>query len=351
MDRFVEKTGVRSYAAATMQPARTQPETPVLPNSAPDDPGMEVNVPTAPPSSLHSPLSLHPASPSPYQGDNDTDRIAQAVAALLSPMITASVEKAVDAGMRQVKAQLGEHSTRLHEVEHRLSSLEEEVYQAQATEQAQEKTNQYILQKLDDLENRSRRSNLRFVGVPESLQSSAIAEFCARRVPEALGLPGPFTVERAHRMGTFAPDRKSPRPIIAKYLNYNDKTVILQKFRQNRSLEVDGIKILIFADYSMEVSKKRKAFQHICTELHQRQMKFTLAFPATLRIKAPNGDQLSFQNTSEAEAFLRSLRSESHSDSPLRASPNNRPLDQRSPRKDSPKRFKSSGPTHRNTPR
>lgn len=62
--------------------------------------------------------------------------------------------------MKLLKKQIGERSTRLNGVENRLSSMEEEVYHAQATEQAQDKTNQYILHKLDDLENRSRSSNL-----------------------------------------------------------------------------------------------------------------------------------------------------------------------------------------------
>lgn len=103
-------------------------------------------------------------------------------------------------------------------------------------------------------------SNLRFIGIMESLQSSAPTDLCARRIPEALGLPGPCTVERAHHMGLFNSDRKSPQPIIAKYLNYTDKAFILQKFRQSRSLQIDGMKILVLADYSIEVSKKERLF-------------------------------------------------------------------------------------------
>lgn len=61
-------------------------------------------------------------------------------------------------------------------------------------------------------------------------------------------------------MGAFNIDRKSPRPIIAKYLNYSDKTFILQKFRQSRSLQIDGMRVFIFADYFIEVSKKKEGF-------------------------------------------------------------------------------------------
>lgn len=63
------------------------------------------------------------------------------------------MEKAVSAGMQQLKAQIGEHATRLNEAEHRISNIEEELYQAQSLEQAQDRTNNFILDKLDDLEN------------------------------------------------------------------------------------------------------------------------------------------------------------------------------------------------------
>lgn len=119
---------------------------------------------------------------------------------------------------------------------------------------------QYVIQKLNDLENRLRQSNLCFVAIPEYLHVSALTELCAQHILEALGLPAPCTMEHAHLMGAFATDRKSPRPIIAKYLNYSDKAVILQKYRQSRSLQIDGVKVLIFTDYSIEVSKKEKPF-------------------------------------------------------------------------------------------
>lgn len=64
-------------------------------------------------------------------------------------MIAASVEKAVSAGMHQLKDQIEEHATRLNEPEHRNFNIEEELYQAQTLEQAQDKTNKFILGKLD----------------------------------------------------------------------------------------------------------------------------------------------------------------------------------------------------------
>lgn len=48
------------------------------------------------------------ASPSSHQGDSNSEHIAQAVEALLTPTIAVSVEKAANAGMRQINKKLGE---------------------------------------------------------------------------------------------------------------------------------------------------------------------------------------------------------------------------------------------------
>lgn len=108
--------------------------------SASDAPGIEV--------------SGGPCPPSQQQKADDIEHIAQAVAAILAPTIAA-----VNAGMLQIKKGLGEHASHLNEGEN-IASMEEELYQAQAIEQAQDKTNQYVIQKLEDSENRSRHSNL-----------------------------------------------------------------------------------------------------------------------------------------------------------------------------------------------
>lgn len=58
--------------------------------------------------------------------------------------------------MAQIKKDLDDHVARPTETDLRLSNIEDDLYQAQATEQQRDKTNQFILQKLKDLENRSR---------------------------------------------------------------------------------------------------------------------------------------------------------------------------------------------------
>lgn len=78
-------------------------------------------------------------------------------------------------------------------------------------------------------------------------------EFCASKIPEALGLNFNQIVDRSHRLGLHSADRQTFRLIIAKYLNYADKLAILQKYCQPRSL-----KILIFVDYQFDWKYPKK---------------------------------------------------------------------------------------------
>ncbi|KAH7986649.1 hypothetical protein HPB49_025872 [Dermacentor silvarum] len=87
-------------------------------------------------------------------------------------------------------------------------------------------------EKIDDLENRSRRSNVLFYGISDSNKSEAwdvykrlAREFC----PNKLGI-SVSTIARAHRIGRFSPVK--PRPIIAKLFNEKEvETVMANGFK------------------------------------------------------------------------------------------------------------------------
>lgn len=73
--------------------------------------------------------------------------------------------------------------------------------------------------KLDDLENRSRRNNIRIVGLPEQYKATDLKDICKQTIPKTLGIKTICTVERAHRLGQLNPDMKTLRQVIVRYLN------------------------------------------------------------------------------------------------------------------------------------
>lgn len=99
-----------------------------------------------------------------------------------------------------------------------------------------------------------------------------------------------------------------------RYLNYNDKSTLLQRFCTKQELPLQGTNPLLFTDYLIELLKKRKSFRKICTILHQKQIRFMLAYLATLLITLTNGEQSTFLNPQEAELFMEG--NEEHDEQP-----------------------------------
>lgn len=155
-----------------------------------------------------------------------------------------------------------------------------------------------------------RRNNLRIIGIPETYNTADVMRICTKGIPEALGIKDRVWVERAHLIGPYLQERKTPRATIAAYLNYVDKSLILQRFRNKRPLVVEDNPLLIFADYSAEVSKRRKAFNKLCADLMQKQIKFLLLYPAKLMFMAPGGRQMTFIDHEEAETYLQQMEAE-----------------------------------------
>lgn len=217
------------------------------------------------------------------------------------------IEQAVAGGLQLVQQDVLAHAARITETKTRISLLEEEHVQAAINMTKNDKLTQALLDRVEDLENRSRRSNLRFVGIPESYPNAGLINLCEKLIPKALGLRYSCSVERAHRLGPPGEDRTAPRAAIPKYLNYADKAAILQAYRRSEALIIDNLKILIFADYSPEVSKKRRAFSQCCTALYRKHIRFTFAYPATLTVHLPSGKSNVYKDPKEAEAYIQEI--------------------------------------------
>lgn len=109
-----------------------------------------------------------------------------------------------------------------------------------------------LSRKIDDLENRSRRCNLIFYGVPdsESRELPAVSEKKVQEIVSRLGLT-PVQIERAHRLGRSQANK--PRPLIAMFSMFKDKQAILANARK-----LKGSNISISEDFSEAVRRKRK---------------------------------------------------------------------------------------------
>ncbi|CAK6974024.1 LINE-1 type transposase domain-containing 1 [Scomber scombrus] len=163
-----------------------------------------------------------------------------------------------------------------------------------------EKDNAYLLDKVDDLENLSRHSNLRFVGVQENAEGSDMIGFMSRLIPQLLGqdaFPTPVIIERAHRSPTARQgDQSSLRSILITLLNFQDKVKILRLARVKKILEFNGKRISIYSDFSPDLSRRRRSFDPVKRKLCELNMKYFLRYPAMLCVVV-DGKQQRFLET------------------------------------------------------
>uniref|UniRef100_A0A3P8TPZ5 Integrase catalytic domain-containing protein n=1 Tax=Amphiprion percula TaxID=161767 RepID=A0A3P8TPZ5_AMPPE len=165
--------------------------------------------------------------------------------------------------------------------------------------------------KVEDLENRSRRNNLRFVGIPEFAESTDMVGFMTQLIYKVLGqenFPSPLKIERAHRTPTTLPKRLDPggkpRSILIKLLDFQDKKTILRIAREKGQLIFHGSAISIYPDFSAEVMNKRRLFDPVKRNLRGR-MKYFMKFPATLCVIV-DGKLQQFTCHKRAEAIFMS---------------------------------------------
>ncbi len=206
-------------------------------------------------------------------------------------------------------------TTRVTETEDRVGTEEDNVSELQ-TQNAKLKTAiESLSLKIDDLENRSRRSNLRLVGLPEKIEGKDMVAFLEKLLPEILGpenFPGPLVIERAHRIGRFSEDRPDspPRAVIMKFLNYADKVRTLKAARAKAIVMLDKRKLMFFPDVSAELHKKRKRFDTVKKDLRDLnilELRYGILHPATLCVTY-KGKRHLFDNPPDAQRFLQDLK-------------------------------------------
>lgn len=130
-----------------------------------------------------------------------------------------------------------------------------------------------LQKRIDDLENRSRRSNLIVYGLAE--QEGETSESLEQAVNEGIIKEKlelePVAIERIHRLGNAQPNKV--RPVIFKLLDSRQKNGIL---KNGYKLKNSGLSI--GEDFSRKIREVRKRLWESAKENRQKHEKVSLAF-------------------------------------------------------------------------
>jgi hypothetical protein len=133
----------------------------------------------------------------------------------------------------EVKSSVQRHEQAIDEV----SDKQDRLYETVANLEAE----------VDRLEGFSRRNNIKFFGIPEA--NSGEEDDCAQAVLNVLStyIPqekwGAETIERAHRLGHFIPNKPNPRPVIVKFQSWRDAIRVMKDRSARDDMEHDGLRV------------------------------------------------------------------------------------------------------------
>lgn len=196
---------------------------------------------------------------------------------------------------------------RVTEAEARISSVEDILHPLQHTMEDMQRQIQQLHSHQDDLENRSRRCNLRFIGLPERIEGKDPAEYLENLLITTYGREAfsvMFAVERAHRIPAKPPPTGAPpRTLIAKFLNLKDRDKIMRLTREKGNMRLENGHVAVYLDFSSEVQRKRSQFQDAKRRLRVLHLKYAMLFPARLRVEEDDRVQF-FETRTTAMAWL-----------------------------------------------
>uniref|UniRef100_A0AAZ1XGH6 L1 transposable element RRM domain-containing protein n=1 Tax=Oreochromis aureus TaxID=47969 RepID=A0AAZ1XGH6_OREAU len=192
------------------------------------------------------------------------------------------------------------------EMEQSLSTCTDDIVHLQAKVDAMSKELAKLENKCEDLESRSRRNNIRIVGVPEENVLSATD--VSVLLMEAFQLGKEPLVDRGHR--TLAPKPiigERPRAMVVKLHYYADCARILQKARELQRVQINNMTISVFPDHTAKTARARAAFNEVRRQLRGIQgVRFGILYPARLRITY-QGMQRDFVSPEEAKEYIKTL--------------------------------------------
>lgn len=214
----------------------------------------------------------------------------------------------LDTKLDQIQATVSGQGQRITDLESNAEEVNQRLELLEAMCTSLQGDNVQLKAKLSDLEGRSRRQNIRIVGLPESVEGNRPTAFFSQLLFDLFGektLSSIPELDRAHRSLAPKPGPKDrPRPVIIRFHRFQVKEQVIREARKRTDLEYNGHRLRFYDDYTADVLKQRAEYKDVMAELYKRGLRPSLLFPAKLRITLQNGEKKWVSSVSDATRFI-----------------------------------------------
>lgn len=209
--------------------------------------------------------------------------------------------------IREAQVDIQNSSGRITEAEQRISVAEDDINTLKDEVENLRKTNKHLTSKVEDLEGRSRRNNIRILGIPEKEEPLDICSFMEKWIADILEIAAPV-LERAHRILTSQRSANTPRTVIVKCLNYRDRETVLNAAKKHKELTYKDNKIRFLPDLPTEVYKKQRQYDGVRKKLRECGLsKHRIVYPAKLLLTTDDHTSV-FDSPSDVDAYIKKMK-------------------------------------------
>ncbi|KAJ1133060.1 hypothetical protein NDU88_011360 [Pleurodeles waltl] len=220
----------------------------------------------------------------------------------------ASLENTVSINTTEVQGlrnEVAKFQSRMQSMDNQLTDIEIRIDKTPDTSQ----DIWYLQQKMINLEDQSRRPNLRIIGLPEQTEKDNILDFLTTFLPTLTNITStmPLDFQRAHRVRSCGIIQSiRPRHILACCLRHQQARQIIMAAKKHGPYEYETSQVIITADFSTPTNLKRKQFLNLRNRLKKRDIKYGLLDPATM-IVTFQGKTKEYSDPHDLESFLNDL--------------------------------------------
>lgn len=238
---------------------------------------------------------MSPQPPLMFGADEELRAILQALPTKADiETLIGRVEAAHRKELHAVKQEVHSLSDRLTAGETSMLVIDRRVTALEAQHRSQAEMSLGLQLHMEEMEDRSRRNNLRLRGLPEATGPADLADTVADIFRRVAGdqIQGRLEFDRIHRaLGPRSEDPARPQDVICRLHHYAHKDIIARKAWETQDLELDGAALTILPDISRATLQRRALLKPLLDLARRHNATYRWGFPLSVTFRK---DQRSF---------------------------------------------------------